>query len=233
LLAGCNDSLDDESVAGEGGVAATVFVPDYIPQEGAIYSVTAQLSLKNSAGTFTVYGEPVTLDMETITSDLPDLPVPDDLPGGYCAISFEHLKTGVYAVGDMRVELLDAEGEVFFEGFNKKAVVIRQSLKKSSVVLHAAAKNPVDDSGSIEPGKLRFWKVDLTANVPYTLTLSAEDAYPDLLFYLSDGSFYFHQSIDSAEQATLPFSPTENVSYYIGIWANNGAVSSYTLVLST
>jgi transglutaminase-like putative cysteine protease len=67
----------------------------------------------------------------------------------------------------------------------------------------------------------------------YTLTLTAEDSWPDIVFFNDDGTFHSYHSISGTENNENEIELPQEASamyYYIGIWADAGDVTFYNLV---
>jgi len=210
-----------------------IFIPDYrkLAETGravAPQTVYIRLSIANGLGAYVQHGELLSLDMNSLE---PAANAPANLPGGMWNGVFTALECKTYIEGSLKIELLDQEQRVITQGVNQTNVTVTQNQAAQAVFFTTPEKSN-DISGKLAPGEMRFWKVSMMGGYAYKLTVSAEGSYPDIVIFNDDGTFKEYHSISNDVNGILFFNPTASVDCYMGVWADGGAVDSYSIALS-
>ena len=218
-----------------GAVQIAIFIPDYrklaerndsrviAPQTAYI-----RLSVADEPDTFIQHGNLLELDMSDV---MPVENAPSNLPGGIWNGTFTALECRTYMTGSLKIELLDRDNKVITKGVNQTDVTIEPDHAAQAVFFTTPEKfNSI--SGSLNPGEMRFWKVSMMGGYSYQLTLSAEGSYPDIIVFNDDGTFRECYTISTGDEGSIFFNPAESQDCYLGLWADSGAVSSYSVALS-
>ena len=220
------------TVDGGGSLTASLFIPDYEQisrAERAVAPQTAKvrLSIKGDGPAFA--------EFKTLTIDPKDIvPVqnqgaPESLPGGVWTGVFPSLKAGAYVPGNLKIELLDAAGAVLTEGFNDESVVVSADRAVSAVFYTVPVT--LADSGALRPGEMKFSKISMIGGLSYKLILNTSGPWPDLVIFNGNGTFHSYHQVNGSMDGIVDFSPAAAVSYYVGVYADSGNVSSYNLEL--
>jgi hypothetical protein len=127
---------------------------------------------------------------------------------------------------------LDNADNVITVGYNESAVVITSDKAAESAEFFTIPET-TSKTGILNEGEMRFQKINLIKDKPYSLTFTAAGSYPDIVLFNHDGTFNHYYPVASAAEAKIDLpAPDENVSYYIGVWADDGAVTSYNLTFT-
>ena len=240
LLSSCfNELTPDTSSGGEqseqsgkSSVNITIFVPDYrkLAETGRVVAPQTafiRLSVADGSGAYVQHGNLISVNMNSLT---PVAGAPSNLPGGIWNGTFTELDCKTYNAGSLKIELLNQERRVITQGVNLSNVTVTTNQAAQAIFFTAPEKfNNI--SGSLAKGEMRFWKANMRAGYEYTLTVSAEGAYPDIVVFNDDGTFREHRPV-STNARVLTFNPTASGDCYMGVWANGAAVSSYSIALS-
>jgi len=244
ILSSCIDQLlppsidissNTDQTREKGDLNIKVFIPDYqklSEQNGdrAISPQTAKLrlSVANGADTFIQYGELIQLNVNSITS-VPNAPA--NLPGGLWNGTFPALECKTYKAGSIKIELLDINNKVITRGVNQTDVAISKN-QAAQATFFTTPEIFSGILGSLAPGEMRFWRVTMMGGYSYKLTVDATGSYPDIVVFNDNGIFKEYYSVSSSANSTINFNPEVTESFYLGVWADSGAVSSYSVAMS-
>jgi transglutaminase-like putative cysteine protease len=240
LLSSCFNQLTPDIPSGEeqryqsvhSSVNITIFIPDYrkLAETGrAVAPQTAfvRLSVADGSGAYAQHGNLRAVDMNSLESVAN---APAHLPGGIWKGTFAELDCKLYNAGSLKIELLDHDRRVITQGVNQDDVTVTKNQAAQAIFFTTPQRfNSV--SGSLAIGEMRFWKVHMMGGYEYTLTVSAEGAYPDIVVFNDDGTFREYRPISNNERVLI-FNPSSAVDCYMGVWADGAAVSSYSIALS-
>jgi transglutaminase-like putative cysteine protease len=240
LLSSCFNQLTPDISSGEeqrhqsekSGLNIKIFIPDYrkLAETGrAVAPQTAfiRLSVANGSGAYAQHGNLLTVNMNSLT---PVAGAPSNLPGGIWNGTFTELDCKTYNAGSLKIELLNQERRVITQGVNQSNVTVTKT-QAAQATFFTAPETLNSISGSLAAGEMRFWKVNMVQGYAYTLTVSAEGAYPDIVVFNNDGTFREYRQISTNARTAL-FNPTASGDCYMGVWADGAAVSSYSIALS-
>ena len=248
ILSACDNPLANQPDSAEpsapnpassescGAISARIFLPDYhklaTQQARVIAPRTEKVRLSIRSGTATItwtqHGEDLVIDWDNLESVEG---APAELPGGIWTAQFLALESSVYAPGTLRIELLDADNQVITRGYNEEAVVIAIN-GTASVQFFTIPVVLESNAGSLEQGEMRFWRIYQKASSS-TLTLIADGSWPDIVLFNTNGTFRSYHSISGPENSAISLPAVESAThYYIGVWADAGAVTSYNLELA-
>ena len=232
-----NETTENQSVA-KGTATVKMFVPDYYAMSNTTARVVAPQTTSVKFGykdgeDFTYLD---TVELSTATATEIDGAENAGLSGKTYELSFSGVPTGLYSKGELKVQLLDAQGTVISEGTNSAYVSVKTTSAASASFYTIPTASDAAES-SLAANEMKFLKVDLEALTPYSVTLEigeTDDSYPDFVIFNSDGTFNKYVSIDSTEDATYSFDPVSSAkSYYVGVYADDDkAVASYKLTFS-
>jgi len=192
----------------------------YAPQ-----SKKVRLSIKTGSS-FTTFD---TMDID-LGDETPSTYEYNGLPINVWSGTFTDLKAGVYAANSLRIELLDSTDTPITVGYNSTAVTAVDWQSKS-VMFFPVPVSP-SNSGSLTHGEMKFYKIDLYADVEYKLTLTVTGHLPDIILFKTDGTIHEYYQINENENFELELYSEQFISYYAGIYAHVGDVSNYYLNLS-
>lgn len=229
-----NEAVETQAVV-KGTATVKMFVPDYYAMSNATARVVAPQTTSVKFGYKD--GEDFTyldaVELSTAKATEIDGATNAGLSGKTYEFSFSGVPTGSYTKGDLKVQLLDAQGNVISEGTNSKSVTVTASSSVSASFYTIPTASDVTES-SLAANEMKFLKVDLESMTPYSVTVEIgkdDTSYPDFVIFNSDGTFNKYVSIDKAEDAKYSFDKvTSKTSYYVGVYADDDkAVSSYKL----
>ncbi|MCL2442727.1 MAG: transglutaminase-like domain-containing protein [Treponema sp.] len=212
-----------------------IFIPDYkkMAEQNSGRAIAPQtayirLSIADDQGIFIQHGELLELNINDI---IPVVNAPVNFPGGIWSGTFSQLECKVYNAGSLRIELLDLNKRVITQGLNQADVTVTP-YQSAQAVFFTTPEIYNNISGNLAPDEMRFWKVSMMAGFSYKLTLSAEGSYPDIVVFNNDGTFKEYHSISNSAEAIIIFDPDVTADYYLGLWADDGAVNSYSIAMS-
>jgi len=212
-----------------------IFIPNYLKlseQNGsrviAPQTAKIRLSIANKQNNYVQHGELLEIDPGSI---VPVENAPADMPGGIWSGTFTALECKIYDPCSLKVELLDQNNRVITQGVNQAEVVVNP-FKTAQAVFFTTPEKFNSVSGSLRPGEMRFWRITMMGGYSYKLTLSAEGSYPDIVVFNNDGTFREYYSISNSADGVIVFDPASTNDCYIGVWADNGAVSAYSVAMS-
>ena len=213
----CKEDVDLE---GDSELITEIFIPNY----GAISHV--RLSIR---GTGAVYTEFATL--EITDGDINDLiDVPDGFPGVVWTGIYTDIKALTYAPGSLKIDLLDNNKTVILSGYNSSSVTTVDNQTARTIIYPVPVI--LSNSGSLTQGEIKFCKADKDSGIERILNLTVTGSWPDIILFNSDGTYNKYYSISSASDAEITLDFSEADSYYIGIYANKGNVSQYSITLN-
>jgi len=228
-------SLKTEQARETGNVNIKVFIPDYqklAEQNGnrviAPQTAKIRMSVANGAGSYIQYGELMQLNISSITP-VPD--APSSLPGGIWNGTFPALECKTYTAGSLKIELLDQNNKVITQGVNQADVAVSKN-QTAQAVFFTTPEIFSGILGSLVQGEMRFWRVTMIGGYSYKLTVNADGSYPDIVVFNDDGTFKEYYSVSNSENSVINFNPAATESCYLGVWADSGAVSSYSVAMS-
>jgi hypothetical protein len=228
-------SFNKEQPQETSSVYLTIFIPDYwklakqndsrviAPQTAKI-----RLSIANGVNIFVQHGELLQLNVSSIT---PVPGTPTNLPGGTWSGTFSALECKTYVTGSLKIELLDQNNKVVTQGINQADIVISKN-QTAQAVFFTTPEKFSSISGSLTTGEMRFWRVTMMGGYSYKMTLSAEGSYPDIVIFNDDGTFREYHGVSNSADGVIIFDPINTNDCYIGVWADSGAVSAYSIALS-
>ena len=228
-------SSNTEQTREKGDLNIKVFIPDYqklAEQNGerviAPQTAKLRLSVANGANTFIQYGELMQLSLSSIT---PVPNAPSNLPGGTWNGTFPALECKTYTAGSIKIEMLDNNNKVITRGVNQVDVAISKN-QTAQAVFFTTPEIFSGILGSLVSGEMRFWRVTMMGGYSYKLTVDAAGSYPDIVVFNDNGTFKEYYSVSSSANSVINFNPTVTESCYLGVWADSGTVSSYSVALS-
>jgi predicted small secreted protein len=245
LLSSCYNQLnqlDDISSGGEqtretakSSANIKIFIPDYrkLAEQNnsriiAPQTVRIRLSIADEFNTYVQHGELLEIDPGSI---IPVDNAPANMPGGIWSGTFTSLECKVYGAGSLQIELLDQTNRVITRGTNQVEVVV-YPFQTAQAVFFTTPEKFNNISGSLSSGEMKFWRVTMMGGYSYKLTLSAEGSYPDIVVFNDNGTFREYYSVSSSADGVIIFDPASTNNCYLGVWADNGAVSAYSVALS-
>jgi len=223
---------DGEQPSIKGNLSVKMFIPNYwdLAENGrAIAPQTAfiRLSIADGLG-YAQHGNDIAVNMGSLE---PIENAPAGLPGSIWSGTFTALECGTYSEGSLKIELLDQDKRIITQGTNQANVEVTQ-INAAQAVFFTTPEKFNSISGSLAAGEMRFWKVSMMEGYEYKLTVSAEGSYPDIVVFNDDGTFKSYHGISNSAQGELLFNPVANEDCYMGVWADAGAVKSYSVALS-
>jgi len=231
LMPDISSGGEEKQQSANGSVSIKIFVPDYrklAEASRAIAPQTAYIRLSIASGSsYAQHGNDIAVDMGSLE---PVANAPSNLPGGMWSGTFTALECGTYAEGSFKIELLDQDRRVITQGVNQAEVVIQQN-QPAQAVFFTTPEQYTSSTGSLATGEMRFWKANMMGGYAYKLTVSAVGSYPDIVVFNNDGTFREYHSIANSGDEIL-FNPAATEDCYFGVWADAGAVSSYSIALS-
>jgi transglutaminase-like putative cysteine protease len=244
ILSSCIDQLlppsvdissNTEQAREKGDVNIKVFIPDYqkLAEQNENRAIAPQttkirLSVLNEENIFIQTGDILQLNVNSITS-VPGAPA--SLPGGIWNGTFLAIECKTYRAGSIKIELLDLNNKVITSGVNQADVVITKG-QAAQAVFFTTPEIFSGILGSLSKGEMRFWRVTMMGGYSYKLTVNAAGSYPDIVVFNDDGTFREYYSVSSSANAEINFNPAATESCYFGVWADSGAVSSYSVAMS-
>ena len=227
---GPEQNLPEES-QGNGTLTVCLFIPDYEKLSQNIRAIAPQTAkvrlLTRGAGTVFTPFKTLIIDPKEIA---PVEGAPEDIPGVIWNGNFSSVKSGRYEAGDLKIELLDNNDEVLSAGLNNEIVLIAPDETAQAVFFTIPVT--LTNTGSLTKGEMKFWKITMSAGISYKLTLTAAGSWPDIVLFNSNGTYNRYYRINSPADAEISITPSADVSYYTGVYARAGNVSSYSLELS-
>ncbi|MDP3177065.1 MAG: hypothetical protein Q8M76_04125, partial [Spirochaetaceae bacterium] len=243
-FAACRNPLDssiDRSLKPkglEGAATARLFIPDYrklSAQDAAGRAVPPQasqvrLSIKQSDGSFAAH-QTLSLSSGGVWTPVPVAAT--SFPGSVWEGRFTGLAAEVYHPGDLLIELLDAGGAVLSSGNNSGLALVEPGAISSATFFTIPAAS-TDQTGALASGQMKFWKTTLEPYVAYALTVQATGpgGMPDVAVFDDLGRFYAYSGSGAASPATHELLFPKGGYFYIGVWADTGAVDSFSLSLA-
>jgi len=155
--------------------------------------------------------------------------VHQDFPGRYWTGTFTELRASTYAPGSLKIELLDSTGKVITSGYNSVSVTTVDEETSTVNIIPIPVISTYSESLSLN--EMKFVKIDLIGGLEYSLTLTAEETYPDIILFNNDGTYFQYYSINEASDTEIQLSSAQDFTYYAGIYANKGNVSQYSVSL--
>ena len=215
-----------------GAVTASIFVLDYqkMSEEARVIAPQTKkvlLSYKTNDSWKAI----TTIEFDT--TKLEAIPnAPSEMPGGIWKGTFSKVPTGTYTSGELKVELLDGDGKSITSGMNKESVEIKAGEKASGEFFTIPESNRISNEGSLAKGEMGFWEKSISPGWNYEFEITASPSYPDVVIFNADGTFKEYKAIDSKENATFTIlEEKESVLYYIGFYADDGDVASYSVTV--
>lgn len=240
-IAGCSNLIDDsqenssaaQSVKNiKGSVIVKVGVPNYekisASQARSARTIAPQSSFArmgySTDGESFIYLSPIELSGGVA-----------DSTGLYTEynLTFSGVPAGTYAKGCLQVQLLgsSASSSAVSEGTNAQAVTVSSS-SSAATTFYTVPTTLATTTGSLTKGEMVFLSKEVEANslATLTVTVGANDPYPLVALFNSDGSFKSATQL-SASENTLKIDRdggSESAVYYIGLYSKDADVSSYT-----
>lgn len=242
FASGCSASssggADDTGRDENGGASVTMFIPGYsslnsaAAQARVVAPQTAGLKFGYNTGSGFVYLEEASLSdaaKESVGAEASEA----GISGFNYTMEFSGIPCGIYGEDMLEILLLDKDGNVVSRGTNCKNVeVVPESKARASFYTVPVSYDA--ESGSLSEGEMKFLKVSLAASQSSEVKVSAGggSVFPDVVVFCADGSFSRFVDI-SEENLSFSIDASESAAcYYVGVWASDGEVSSYTLSVS-
>ena len=233
-----NEKTKDASANYEkGSTTIKMFVPDYYAmaeksnsESRAIAPQTAfvEISGWNSNTSNWDSFQRVSFDKATKT---PVENSPEGFPGSIFEVTFDKVYAKSYAKGELKISLLNSSSAVITSGTNQSAVTV-QNGQTATTTFYTLPSNTSNSNSNLLNGEMKFVRFNFTANTHYTLHVDVESqVYPDVVIFGENGTFENYIAVDSADSSRIEFTESQNSVKYIGVWADDGAISNYNLAL--
>ncbi len=215
-----------------------MFMPDYAGLAVSALATTGKaippqaakvrLGLKQATGSFLAL-EDLSLTAKGWT---PVSGAAASFPGSLWTGTFSGVPAGHYGLGDLRIEILGADGQVLSSGLSATDATVDES-QAAAASFFTIPASVADKSGTLAEGEMKFWKTSLSPYVAYDLTVSATGSggMPDIVVFDDLGRLYSYSGSAGSATATHSLLYPRGGTYYIGVWADSGAVASYSLDL--
>ena len=243
-LAACRNPFDSSSDMParpevlDGAATARLFVPDYLKlaaQDAAGRAVPPQasqvrLSIKQGDGSFAPH-QTLGLSMGGVWTPVAE--AASTFPGSVWEGRFTEVAADLYHPGDLKIELLDAGGAVLSSGLNSGLALVEPGAISSATFFTIPAVS-TEQAGALAAGQMKFWKTTMEPYVAYGLTVTASGpgGMPDIVVFDDLGRFYDYSGSGAVSSATHTLLFPRGGYFYIGVWADAGAVDSYELSLA-
>lgn len=231
----CNTNIDTDKTA-KGSARLTVGIIDYyeLAETRAARVIAPQTTSVRFSyfidSEWTVAGTANFSDLEGV--DIPNTPA--DFPAKFYSVEFDAIPVGTYAAGKMFVELIDAQGTVVTSAYNASAVTVQKNTT-ADAVFYTLPYDDENQTGSLNAGEMKFWKISLNPNSSWKLIVTANgDMNPDVAVFDSNGRIVSYYAVDSTGDVVVTelAAGSSQTVYYIGVWADDGIdIGSYTLSL--
>lgn len=242
-----NEAKSEETVAPSteqtyetGTASIKMFVPDYYAMAKIAKSSRAvapqtysvRLSAYNSiSGNWN--------NLETVLLSDCEKTEATDVPEGFSGSVYKIVFTKVYAKSyekdSLKVTLLDSNGGEIASGTNATAVTVKSGSESADTTFYTVPLSYSDGETSLSSGQMKFKRFVLAANTKYTLHVDVSGSvYPDVAVFDENGVFKNYYSVSDADSSRIVFAEEkERTVKYIGVWADEGAVTKYTLGMYT
>lgn len=160
---------------------------------------------------------------------------PEGFSGSVYTITFSKVYAKSYEKGTLKVSLLDSRGNEITSGTNATVVTVKNGDKSAQTTFYTLPVNYDDGDSSLSKGQMKFKRFVFAENTKYTLHVDVSGSvYPDVAVFAENGVFEKYYSVSDAESSRIVFEPQDTKQIkYIGVWADEGAVTKYTLGLYT
>ena len=159
---------------------------------------------------------------------------PSGFPGKKVTVSFDKLPIRSYGAGKLRILLRDSNQKTLTSGTSTQGIKAIYG-KKVSATFYAVPDKTDGLSGSLANKQMKFASITLNGGKSYTTKVSGtSNYYPDLVVFNESGEFvqYIPVSGTSSGLTEVTITVGKTGKYYLGIWAKNGAISSYGIQIS-
>ncbi len=232
----CNSGLADsleitetQETTGAGSATLKIVMPDYYAmaslaknQARTIAPQTAKIRLSYKKSSNWINHEIINLSDATKTA-IPN--TPEGFAGSAYTCTFQSIPSGNYSAGNMKIELLDADGVTISAGTNDEAVKITMG-KTAQAAFYTIPVSVNAYTGSLQAGEMKFLKKDFNSEYgeKLTITVPAGSSYPDLVIFDAKGTFEKYISVSSTNN-TIDCSEYQDSTKYLGFWS--AAATSY------
>lgn len=160
---------------------------------------------------------------------------PEGFSGSVYTITFSKVYAKSYEKDTLKVSLLDSSGNEITSGTNATVVTVKNGDKSAQTTFYTLPVNYDDGDSSLLKGQMKFKRFVLAANTRYTLHVDVSGSvYPDVAVFAENGVFEKYYSVSDVESSRIVFEIQDTMQIkYIGVWADEGAVTKYTLGLYT
>lgn len=222
-----------------GSATVKMFVPDYyaMAQKSdagravAPQTYSVRLSAYNSiSGNWNNFDTVLLSDCEkTAVED-----TPEGFSGSVYKIVFTKVYAKYYEKDSLKVSLLDSSGNEITSGTNATAVTVKNG-GNAETAFYTVPSSYSDGESSLSSGQMKFKRFVLSANTKYTLHVDVSGSvYPDVAVFNENGVFESYHSVSDAASSRIVFDAQDAMAIkYIGVWADEGAVTKYTLGMYT
>lgn len=161
--------------------------------------------------------------------------VPEGFSGSVYKINFTKVYAKSYDKDSLKVSLLDSNGGEIASGTNATAVTVKSGSESADTTFYTVPLSYSDGEASLSSGQMKFKRFVLAANTKYTLHVDVSGSvYPDVAVFDENGVFKSYYSVSDADSSRIVFAEEkEKTVKYIGVWADEGAVTKYTLGMYT